>query len=79
MQGAAEPATQPAAQPAGPRRDWCEIPAGTFTMGNDGADAVPGDGEGPTRPVTLDAFRIGAATVSNAEFAEFVRAERYVT
>jgi sulfatase modifying factor 1 len=57
----------------------CEIPAGTFTMGNDGADAVPGDGEGPTRRVTLEAFRIGAGTVTNGEFADFVRATRYVT
>jgi formylglycine-generating enzyme required for sulfatase activity len=55
------------------------IPAGTFTMGNDGPDAVPGDGEGPTRRVTLEACAIGAATVTNAEFAAFVRATRHVT
>ncbi len=60
-------------------RAWCAVPAGTFTMGNDGSDAVPGDGEGPTREVTLDAFQIGAATVTNSEFAVFVRATRYVT
>ncbi len=60
-------------------RAWCDIPAGTFRMGNDGPDAVPGDGEGPTRRVTLDGFRIGASTVTNAEFAAFVRATRYVT
>ena len=48
-------------------------------MGNDGPDAVPGDGEGPERSVTLDAFRIGAAAVSNAEFAQFVRATQHVT
>jgi len=48
-------------------------------MGNDGPDAVPGDGEGPLRRVTLDAFRIGATTVTNAEFAAFVRATRHVT
>ena len=55
------------------------IPAGTFTMGNDGPDAVPGDGEGPTRRVRLDAYSIGAATVTNAEFADFVRATRHIT
>lgn len=60
-------------------REWCDIPAGMFTMGNDGADAVPGDGEGPTRRVAVVAFRIGATTVSNSEFAAFVRATRYVT
>src|SRR5206468_3874263 len=58
---------------------WCEIPAGTFMMGNDGADAIPGDGEGPARRVMLDAFRIAATTVTNAQFGAFVRATRYVT
>ena len=48
-------------------------------MGNDGADAVPGDGEGPVRRVTLAAFRIAATTVTNAEFAAFVRATRHIT
>ena len=62
-----------------PLRDACPIPAGTFVMGNDGPDAVPEDGEGPARAVTLDAFRIGATTVTNAEFAAFVRATQYVT
>jgi formylglycine-generating enzyme required for sulfatase activity len=61
-----------------PRR-WCDIPAGSFAMGNDGADAVPGDGEGPVREVELAAFRIGATTVTNRDFAEFVRAARHVT
>lgn len=46
-------------------------------MGND--DAVAGDGEGSARPVTLDAFRIGATAVTNAAFAAFVRATRHVT
>ncbi|HEY2186939.1 MAG TPA: formylglycine-generating enzyme family protein [Caldimonas sp.] len=58
---------------------WCEIPAGTFAMGNDGPDANPGDGEGPVRVVTLAAFRVGATAVTNREFAAFVRAARYVT
>ncbi|MEO6745797.1 MAG: SUMF1/EgtB/PvdO family nonheme iron enzyme, partial [Caldimonas sp.] len=48
-------------------------------MGNDGPDAVAGDGEGPMRAVRLHGFEIGATTVTNAEFAEFVRATRYVT
>ena len=58
---------------------WCAIPAGEFTMGNAGADAVPGDGEGPIRAIGLDAFEIGATTVTNADFAAFVRATRYIT
>ena len=48
-------------------------------MGNDGPGAVPGDGEGPTREVQVDAFEIGATTVTNEEFAQFVRMTRYVT
>jgi formylglycine-generating enzyme len=55
------------------------IPAGAFTMGNDGPDAVAGDGEGPARRVSLSAFEIAPATVTNAEFADFVRATRYVS
>ena len=48
-------------------------------MGNNGTDAVPGDGEGPARPVALAAFCIGATIVTNAEFTTFVRATRYAT
>ena len=48
-------------------------------MGNDGPDAVPGDGEGPTRRVTLGAYRIADTTVTNREFADFVRATRHIT
>ena len=48
-------------------------------MGNDGAGRGPGDGEGPSRGVHDRRFRIGATTVTNAEFAAFVRATRHVT
>ena len=48
-------------------------------MGNDGPDANPGDHEGPAHEVSLPAFCIAAATVTNAEFAAFVRATRHVT
>jgi formylglycine-generating enzyme required for sulfatase activity len=56
-----------------------EIGPCTFTMGNDGADAVPADGEGPSRRVALDRFFIAATTVTNRAFGDFVRATRYVT
>ena len=56
---------------------WCAIPAGTFKMGSD--DGLPADGEGPVRPVTLPAFRISAYAVTNAQFADFVRATGFVT
>lgn len=48
-------------------------------MGSDAADTVPGDGEGPARRVTLRPYAIAATTVTNAAFAAFVRATRYVT
>ena len=48
-------------------------------MGNDASDAVAGDGEGPARPVSVSAFAIAPATVTNREFAAFVRATRHTT
>jgi len=48
-------------------------------MGNDGPDAIREDGEAPARPVHVDAFRISPGTVTNAAFASFVRATRYIT
>jgi len=62
-----------------PQPTWCKIPAGCFLMGNEGPLAVEGDGEGPVRRVTLDAFQIAATTVTNAEFGAFVRETRYIT
>jgi formylglycine-generating enzyme len=56
-----------------------EIPAGEFLMGCDNAWACPGDGEGPVRRVRLDAFRIDARAVANADFAAFVDETGYVT
>ena len=55
------------------------IGGGDFLMGNDGPDAVPGDGEGPVRRVWVDAFSIAPTTVTNREFGDFVRDTRYVT
>jgi len=64
---------------APPLQRWCHIPQGTFVMGNNGPDAIAEDGESPARLVELDAFLISATTVSNAEFAAFVRATHYIT
>jgi hypothetical protein len=55
------------------------ITGGEFTMGSDAPEAVPGDGEGPARRVAVGDFSISPTTVTNREFAEFVRATRYVT
>jgi len=71
-------ATMPGAGP-GPPTNLRRIRGCTFMMGNEGADAVPADGEGPVRRVLLDSFSIGATTVTNREFNDFVRATRYVT
>jgi formylglycine-generating enzyme required for sulfatase activity len=52
-----------------------EIPAGEFTMGNDGGD----DDEKPAHAVTLDAFEMDMFEVTNADFAKFVEATGYQT
>jgi len=48
-------------------------------MGSDDALAYPQDGEGPVRPVALEAFGIAPTAVTNAEFAGFADATGYVT
>ena len=55
-----------------------DIPGGEFVMGSDDG-FFPEDGEGPTRRVRVNAFRIGRYEVSNARFAAFVEATGYVT
>ncbi len=56
-----------------------DVVANTFVMGNDAQDAIVEDGEGPARRVSLSAFSIAAGTVTNREFADFVRATGHVT
>src|SRR4030095_10095809 len=60
-------------------RGMVRIAGGEFAMGSDAPCAVPEDGEGPSRRVVVSDFAIALATVTNREFAEFVRATRYVT
>jgi formylglycine-generating enzyme len=57
----------------------CDKAHSSIRTGNDGTDAVPGDGEGPVRRVSVGSFSIGATTVTNRAFGDFVRATRYVT
>ncbi|MFM8376192.1 MAG: SUMF1/EgtB/PvdO family nonheme iron enzyme, partial [Phenylobacterium sp.] len=59
--------------------DWRPIPGGSYQLGGQDADANPEDGEGPPRQVTLSGYRISATTVTNAQFAEFVKATGYRT
>ncbi|MSZ77891.1 MAG: SUMF1/EgtB/PvdO family nonheme iron enzyme, partial [Actinobacteria bacterium] len=65
---------------AGPRaRGLVDLPGGAFLMGYDGPLANPGEGEGPVREATVEAFAIGATTVTNQQFAAFVRATGHRT
>jgi sulfatase modifying factor 1 len=66
-----------AAQPV--PRDWIALPGGAVRIGSDDPHGYPHDGEGPSRVVELSPFRIAPTTVTNAGFATFVRATRYVT
>ncbi|MGH7711398.1 MAG: formylglycine-generating enzyme family protein [Gemmatimonadaceae bacterium] len=69
--------THPRAAPgeAPPGMVW--IPGGQFLMGGDGPHALPN--EKPVHPVHVDGFFIDRDVVTNAQFAEFVKATGYVT
>ena len=58
--------------------DWVDIPGGAFVMGTDEPYRYQGDGEGPAREVTVGAFRLARHSVTNDQFAEFVRATGHV-
>ncbi|MEW2400749.1 formylglycine-generating enzyme family protein [Streptomyces sp. NPDC046862] len=60
-------------------RAMLRIPGGTFLMGGDDADAFAEDAEGPVREVRLSPFLIDATTVTNRQFATFVRSSGYRT
>jgi len=55
-----------------------DIPGGEALVGTDDPQ-IPLDGEGPLKRVNVNPFSIGATTVTNAEFAEFVDATGHVT
>lgn len=71
-------ATDPAAV-ARIRRKLVGLRGGTFRMGSEDPDAFPDDAEGPIRDVTVGPFGIAPTTVTNAEFATFVKRTGYVT
>ena len=52
---------------------------GSFAMGSEDADAVPGDGEGPVREVRVEPYAIDAHCVSNQRFEAFVNATGHIT
>lgn len=55
------------------------LQGGTFLMGTEDEEGFPADGEGPVREVTLDGFYMDRTTVTNEQFAAFVKATRYRT
>ena len=55
------------------------IPAGTFAMGDAFGEGYDADGETPVHAVHLDAFRMDATAVTNAQFATFVKDTGYLT
>lgn len=55
------------------------LPGGTFLMGTDYEHGFHADGEGPVRPVSLAAFAMDTYSVTNADFAEFIKATGYRT
>ena len=59
--------------------DEVALPGGTFSMGDGFAEGYVADGETPVHSVTVNPFRIDRACVTNAQFATFVDATRYVT
>ncbi|GAA2380189.1 formylglycine-generating enzyme family protein [Dactylosporangium salmoneum] len=65
-------------RPAG-IRDAVTVSGGRYLVGGDDPDANPGDGEGPARAVTVSGYGIGRFTVTNRQFAAFVKATGHVT
>lgn len=59
-------------------RDTVDIPGGT-ALGGTAQPQIPDDGEDPVRRQKLKPFRIGATSVTNAQFQAFVDATGFVT
>ncbi len=58
--------------------ETAEIPGGKAIMGTN-TPGIPDDGESPLRKKQIKPFRISITTITNAEFAGFVRETGYVT
>lgn len=61
------------------RKALADLPGGAYLAGSEGSEAHPGDGEGPVREVTVAPFALARTTVTNRQFAAFVRSTGYVT
>jgi len=62
-----------------PYEGMIKLPGGTFLMGTNSNEGFPDDGEGPVREVKVEPFWIDETTVTNRDFAEFIRATGYKT
>ncbi|MFD9030882.1 formylglycine-generating enzyme family protein [Streptomyces sp. NPDC059567] len=70
---------RPSLQSSRVARQLLTLPGGRFLMGTDDPEGFPADAEGPVREVAVEPFRIAATTVTNAQFATFVKATGHVT
>jgi len=61
------------------RKNAKQLPGGCFAMGTADADANRGDAEGPIRRVHVESFAIMPTTVTNTQFATFVKRTGYRT
>ncbi|MDF6045980.1 formylglycine-generating enzyme family protein [Streptomyces sp. JH14] len=61
------------------RKQLVSLPGGRFLMGSEEPDVNPGDGEGPVREIEVKAFRVSPVSVTNAQFAAFVKSTGYIT
>lgn len=68
----------PALKASGALEEVVWIPGGASFLGT-ANPLIPEDGEGPERPVKLEAYGLEALAATNARFAEFVAATGYVT
>jgi sulfatase modifying factor 1 len=71
--------TTPVRPRQGRPRGQVPVPAGTFAMGDPFGEGYAADGETPVHEVRLDAFRMDSTTVTNAQFAAFVKDTGYVS
>ena len=71
--------TEIAARPAPARTNGMVRLGGEFTMGTDEDAGFKSDGEGPVRQVGVAPFYIDTQTVTNRQFAKFIRSTRYKT
>ena len=60
-------------------KNMVSIEGGTYLMGTDYEFGFPADGEGPIQQVKLDRFLIDRTTVTNRNFADFVKETKYKT